>query len=452
MRLAGVGIVGAAAVVGCSSYERRDLDIDATREAWLTRSVKGESVRAFALRLAERESVGEFEPSDGLTLAEAEVVALVFNPELRIARLEAGVAKAGAAYAGLWEDPVLGVDMERVVRGAGGANPWVIGGTLELTVPISGRLDAAKAKVSAEARAELDRVAAREWATRAALRELWLEWSAAHLRAELGNDSAARLREVAGLAEKQEKAGVMSRVDARLFAVELASREADLIGLTARAKELELQIRSMMGLSVRDKNALIASLNFEGTESDEDSLRATLETSNPELAAVRAQYEVAEQALRMEVRKQYPDLVIGPGLGTDRGDDRVLLGVRLPLALWNRNRLGVAEAEAKREVARGMFETTYEQLSSRLAVALLRLNAGRAQREAIETSVVPLADDQQVDVKKTAELGRVEPLMLLEAIKTQNEARVRLIDARLAEAVGAVRVSELIGPVLREAK
>lgn len=433
-------------LAGCAGYERRDLDVNATREAWLARTADNESVLAFAKKLSEQEHVTNFDPHDGLTLAEGEVVALVFNPDLRIARLEANVAKAGEMFAGLWEDPVLGVDMERVVRGAEGANPWVVGGTVELTLPLSGRLDAAKSHASAVARAELDRVAAKEWATRAALRELWLEWSAAQHRAEVGKETVERSREVSDIAELQKNAGVMSRTDARLFAVELASKDADLIGLNAHAKELELQVRAMMGLPASDTTELVASLVLESTELDEDALRAQIEATNPELAAVRAQYEVAEQALRTEVRKQYPDLVIGPGLATDRGDDRVLLGIRLPLSLWNRNQKGVAEADAKRETARGLFDTTYEQLASRLAIALLRFRAGREQREAIERSVVPLADDQLADVRKIAELGRVEPLMLLEAIKTQHEARIRLIDARLAEAVGMARVRELIGP------
>lgn len=127
-------------LAGCAGYERRDLDVNATREAWLARTADSESVLAFTKKLSEQERTTTFDPHDGLTLAEGEVVALVFNPDLRIARLEANVAKAGEKFAGLWEDPVLGVDMERVVRGADGANPWVVGGTVELTIPLSGDL------------------------------------------------------------------------------------------------------------------------------------------------------------------------------------------------------------------------------------------------------------------------------------------------------------------------
>jgi len=195
------------------------------------------SVREFAAALdrAEGGSQAEgFDPSDGLSLDEAEAVLLVFNPDLRQARLEANVTRATAAHAGLWQDPVLGVDLERIVSGAGGANPWVAGSTIGITIPISGRLEAEKARAGADLAAELDRVAAKEWATRSALRELWIEWSAESVRAELAEELIAKLRDVAALADQLEKAGSMTRVDARLFRVELAGREADLIATTAR--------------------------------------------------------------------------------------------------------------------------------------------------------------------------------------------------------------------------
>jgi len=433
---------------GCQSYERKPLDRSGLRSTLIARSPGDLSVREFAARLdaAEAGTRGSFDPSDGLTLAEGEPVALVFNPDLRLARLEANVTRATAAHAGLWHDPVLGVDVERIVSGAGGANPWVLGSTLGITIPISGRLEAEKARAGAALAAELDRVAAKEWATRAALRELWVEWSAQGLRTGVAGELVARLRDVAALANKQEQAGSMSRVDARLFRVELAGREADLVASTARVKELELQLRAMMGIAPAADVMLVPAVTFAPRVTDGEELERVLERANPELEAVRSEYEVAERSLRAEVRKQYPDLTIGPGYGTDQGDERVLLGLSLPIPLWNRNQQGVAQASAQREVARGRFESTYEHLASRLAIALIRFEAGKSQRAMVESSVVPLADEQEADVWRVAELGRVDPLLLLESLKTLHNAKLRLIDARSSEAIGAIRVDELIGP------
>jgi outer membrane protein, heavy metal efflux system len=452
-RLTALAMATAGTLAGCQSYERRPLDLSATHTAWLARSAGDESVRAFADRLSAASlGASAFDPADGLTLAEAEVVTLVFNPDLRQARLEAGVSVAGAEFAGLWEDPILGVALERIVSGANGANPWVGGGTLGITVPLSGRLEAAKSRADAHAKAELERVAAREWATRSSLRELWVEWSAAGMRSQIARDLVTKLRDVAELAARQEQAGSMSKLDARLFRVELARREADLLAYDARLTELELQLRSMLGLPPSAALVLVPAVVYstslvESGTTQSTELLAALEVSSPELMAVRSQYEVAEQSLREQVRKQYPDLVIGPGYGRDQGDDRVLLGVQLPLPLWNRNQQGVAEASAEREAARARFETTYQHLATRLAIALVRYQSGKSQREAVETTVVPLADEQETDARRVASLGRVDPLLLLESLKTQHEARLRLIDARAAESIGAVRVAELVGPV-----
>lgn len=442
------------ALGGCTGYAPKPLDIDATHASWVSRSPSDPSVRAFAERLALSEAtvppVGVerrgFDPGDGLALHEAEAVALVFNPDLRLARLEANVTRATARYAGLWQDPSLGMDFERIVSGADGANPWVAGSAIGITIPLSGRLEAEKSRAGAAHAADLDRVVAKEWKTRSMLRELWIEWSAARMRLDLAEELTGELRELADLVNRQERAGSMTRVETRLFLVEVSSREADRISNASRVREYELQLRSVMGLMPDSPLVLVPTVVYEPRTTDGDQLRKLIEASNPELLAVRTEYEVSEQMLRAEIRRQYPDLTIGPGYGTDQGDDRVQLGISLPLPLWNRNQQGIAEAIARREVAQGRFEATYEHIFSELAMAITRHESGRSQRALIESSVIPLADEQEADVRRIAALGRVDPLMLLEAIKARHAAKVRIVEAMATESMGAIRMDMLIGP------
>lgn len=440
-------MTGGMLLVGCQSYERMPLDLATTRDAWLARSPSDETARQFAERLSAAEGRADthhFDPSDGLTLAEAEPVALVFNRNLRVERLEADITRATAEHAGLWDDPVLGLDIERSVSGI--PDPWVIGGTVGLTIPISGRLEVEKARAGAVHTAQLHRLAASEWATRTALREMWIAWSAQVTRAKLTAEQIDRLRSVADLARRQERAGVLSKIEERLFRVELASSEARIIETLASARTLELQLRDILGLAPDAPVRLVETVVFVPKSADPDWLLASLESDNPELVAVRSEYDAAEESLRLEIRKQYPDLTIGPGIGADEGDDRLLLELRLPIPLWNRNQQGIAEAHARREVAHGRFENTYEHLASRLAITLTRYEAGRAMREFVEAYVAPLADEQDADVRRVAELGRVDPLLLLQSLKAQYDAKVQLVDARAAEATNAILLDELIGP------
>ena len=81
------------------------------------------------------------------TIGEGETVALVFNPDLRVARLRVGVAEATAEYAGLWDDPELSIDVLNITSSV--PNPWVLGSALAFTIPVSGRLRVEKARADA---------------------------------------------------------------------------------------------------------------------------------------------------------------------------------------------------------------------------------------------------------------------------------------------------------------
>ena len=98
-------------IVGCQSYEPKPLDIGAYRNSLESRLIDIEAVTAFSDRLAKAHSTPlRFDLSDGISPSEGEVIALFYNSELRIARLEAGVALADLETAGLWKDPIFGFD------------------------------------------------------------------------------------------------------------------------------------------------------------------------------------------------------------------------------------------------------------------------------------------------------------------------------------------------------
>lgn len=437
----------------CQSYQPRPLDLQGTKAAYLARSPEDQSIKDFADFLATQRisnnpttPLPEFNPSDGLSLYEAQLVALIYNPDLHLLRLESGRTLATMKHAGLWQDPTFGLDLERIISDLNGADPWAVGSTIGITIPVSGRLSAEKATATAQHAAQLDQIAASEWATQSALRQQWILWSAALLEKQITIELIASLREIVAVVDKQQTAGTLSRIDARIFHVELAARQSDLIEYEARVKEHELELRAMMGLSPQKPLTLHPALTFSPRARDSAQVLAQLEASHPELNAIRAEYEVSEHQLRTQIRAQYPDITLAPGYGSDQGDSRLLLGVSFPIPLWNRNQQAIAQATAQRELAKGRFETTYHRLNVKLAQALITFQAGLAQREWVESTLIPLVTQQESDLRKSATIGRVDPLIMLEALKTQHAAKLRLIYAQKLESQGAIRLDELIGP------
>lgn len=417
---------------GCRSYEAAPLDPPAHSEAWRARTPFDEPVREFAERiaLARGEESTAFDPSDGLSLSEAELVALVYNPDLRLARLRAGVAAATAEHAGLWDDPEFTIDVLRITESV--SNPWVITPGLAITIPISGRLEAEKSRADAAMRAELSGIVEDEWRIRRDLAIAWSEWSAARLRLEEQQRLLDSIGSMVATADRLAGVGEIPRTEASLFAIERAQRGYQRRRLAGEVDEAEQRVRAIMGLSPDAPLAFVPSL-APGVVPGDAPGEAQSAWNHPALARLREEYEVAERTLLREIRKQYPDLTIGPLYESDEGQSRVGFLGAIPIPIFNANRQGIAEAEALREVARAAFETEYERLIGATAAAKARALALRDEREHIVDEIIPLIDRQLVDARRLLELGEGGSLVLLESIVRSHDTKMHLINVRLDE-------------------
>lgn len=438
--------VGALVLLaGCQQYERQPLDLAAHRSSLSERSLEVGRIQGFLDRLRELggETQDTFSFDDGLTPAEGEVVALFYNADLRAARLGAGVALANFQNAGLWEDPEFGFDGAEILSPSG--SPFEFGLTLNLTIPISGRLDVEKARAGAAYDTELRRIVDAEWATRADVRRAWASWTVAEERLRLLREAIAQTERVTTITDRLEAGGELSRVESRLFQVELAIRraasaEADLAAIRAR-----IDLLGLMGLPPDASIELTPALPTAEVPLSDDPLRRLIE-SNTELAVRRAEYQVAEEALRLELRKQYPDIKIGSGYGSEDNDDRLLLGFSVPIPIFNANRAGIAEARAERELSRAAAETTFERLSRELSAAQAGLDAARTQRSQFESTIVPMLEAQAHEVEQIADLGEVDTLILLETVQRHLDAKVRLLELKQAELDASLTITQLLGP------
>lgn len=433
-------------VLGCQRYAPAPLDLNAYHGTVESRDPFSSQVVGYARRLADDsgDMPAHYDPADGLSLDEAEVVALFFNPHLRTARLRARVPLLGAAEAGRWEDPALRVDAERIIESV--EHPWVLGGILSVTLPLSGRLKVEKDKALALAGVEQLRVLLEEQKLLAELRASWLEWSATVEQSALTRAMLKELDEIVQTAEKLRAAGELDSLDARLFRIERLTQAGSLQTLEAQARGEEIELRSRLGLSPAAEIKLVPSLNLMQRDFPTSQEATALILLHPRVRVARAEYEVAERALHLEIRKQYPDLAVGGGFGTDEGTERVLGGIGLPLPLWNRNRRAIAEARAAREAARVSAEGEYEQLLADVAKARAALDAAAARMRFVETQLAPLVDEQLAAARQLGRLGNYNTLVLLEAIKAAYNAKFEVLQARLRLGLATTRMNAFVEP------
>ena len=465
--------VAGLAAAGCATYEPAPVDLSAHQIGFLERTPESAlDVRAGAVRRNEPSEPSAAAPggngvasapapavtestalepaaldaSDGLTLEESELVALVFNAELRRAREQAGVARAGAENAGLWDDPRIALQFTRILESV--SDPNELFGSFSMTLPISGRLEIEKKRLGRAHAAALARVAHMEWQVRVDVRRQWSRLAALSAQRESMREFAAMLAGVVDVVDAMARDGEIAAIEARLFTLERLGATAELHRLDAMCREAELAVLRLLGLPPRTAAALLAQAvapkPIEGGGDDAALQRRVL--NGPALLVAMAEYEVAESALEEQVRTQYPDLQVGPGYGTQNTDRQVLVGISVPLPILNGNRRGIAESHAAREVARASVELALESAIAAVALRQAQWGAARRQREILETELIPLVELQYAQAREVARLGEVNTLALLEGLKRRHEARMRLIDAMRDEAIAAIDVEEILGP------
>lgn len=445
------GLCAAAVAIlpaGCQTYSPNPPDLTAHHELWEERGRNHPEVAAFAETLRQTGvAVASPDADEPCTLKQAEMISLVFNPDLRLARSRAGVTKAASEFADLWDDPVLEAGLERVLASVD--HPWEGAGSINFTLPISGRLEYEKARADAAHHAELYRVLDKEWQIRSELRRAWIEWSAVREKVHVTSSFLDRLEDIAEIVRRMEEVGELARVQAALFSIELHTRRNESRSIEAQVRDRELLLCRLMGLP---PNIVAEGAAFEPrvvvdspATSSEDAARRIRE-QHPRLQAKRAKHTTAERSLALQIRRQYPDLTFGPGYGYEDGHNKLLVGFSLPIGLFNRNRAGIAEATAQREHARAELETAYERLLGELAAARNKLEAAEDQLSRMRETIIPLVDQQYDDARHVAELGEVDTLLLLDTLRRQYEAKIDLIDLEARRSIAAIRLRELLGP------
>jgi len=232
----------------CQAYEPEPIDLVEHAKVLASRLPEADSVTRFVAEFRKKAPLApRYDPGDGIDLAEARLLALLFNPELRVIRLQAGVALANRDHAARWEDPELRADFAHILEDV--TNPWVVAAEIGITLPITGRLGLVQELADEKLRLAWSLARAAEARVLAELDVRFLEWSAARAQQRLMNDLLERLRQVEGIATRLATADEITHLDARAFTLERLSRESDLLRQQALVADLERELGQLIGLS-----------------------------------------------------------------------------------------------------------------------------------------------------------------------------------------------------------
>ncbi len=335
------------------------------------------------------------EGADPMSLEKLHEIGLLLNPELNQARLSYARSTAVAEFAGLWEDPSISAEVKQV-READVTNRGI---GLGITLPVTGLPALAEKVAECYKQADYLSMQAKERAYLVKLDTLRFETMATHAKLHLMQARVQQLADEQKNAARLHDLGEMEFADFQVICRRLNDGQKELQEMEQLHLGQHLELVKLLGLhpdmrEVEMDGHIPGSIPAAVAAPSQEKL-----LQHPALKAAMANHDTSEAELQREIRKQYPELELGPGFEHEDGNSKVGIGVGVRLPLWNRNRQGIAEARAERNIK--------------------EYDAVQTWRELVQQSVA-LADMQELLLKHCrAEQERVSRLS--EAEKRQEE-------------------------------
>jgi outer membrane protein, heavy metal efflux system len=157
--------------------------------------------------------------------------------------------------------------------------------------------------------------------------------------------------------------------------------------------------------------------------------------SRSDILGALADYAEAEDNLRLEIAKQYPDIHLGPAYQYDQGDNKWSLNVTLELPLLNHNGGPVAEAKARRRLAAAKFVELQSQVIGEIDRALANYRIAEKQTK---TASFESSQQQHTFALAQFKVGATDAV-------DKNNAEVEFAAAGLAELDNHARFQTAIG-------
>jgi outer membrane protein, heavy metal efflux system len=400
-------------LAGCARFESRPLDVARTARQFDERTLGTPELRRFI----ETNSAPLAQwPPEQWDFGQLTLCALFLHPSLDVARAELASARAAEITAGARPNPTVGVTPEYTINPAGGASPWIATIQFDLPIETAGKrqLRVARAKrLSEAARLRLGSVA---WEICSGVRSALLDLGGALERTTLLKRQLTAQERVLSALETKLAQGAATSTDLAPSRIALARTRSDLADARAASGEARARLAAAIGVplnSLPPNAALPTEISTDAALDSNEARRRAL-TSRADLLSALAEYAAAETALKLEIRRQYPDVHLGTGYQFDQGENKWALGLTAELPLLNQNQGPIAEAEAKRAAAAARVLALQARIVGDVDRALAVWRGAQARSAAL-LEVRTAQQSRLKSLRTQFEAGAVETLDVLEA-------------------------------------
>lgn len=397
--------------------------------------------------------------ADGLSLSEAEVLAIKHNPALAAATKNAAAMAAIPSQVGSLPDPTLSFNamnlpvdsfsttqeaMTQLQLGFSQAIPFP--GKLGLKSEAAEHMAAAALQNQQEFRLVLLRNTRIHW------------WNLAYLDKALSivRQNQSLLRNLVRIAETKYKTGKGLQQDVLLAQLELSKLLEQELKLQAAQNSESATLNALLGRAAATPIALAgkAKTNISVQRPDTAALKVWAREHRPMLLAMNDQVLAADSMVALAQKDYYPDFKLGAVYGFRSGTTNrqprpdmasLMLSMSLPLYTGSKQDKAVDQRMAEKAKAEFSWQDAANQVDAEIDAAASDLRIARKQLTLFEQGILPQARQTTASMLAGYQVNKVDFLNLVRAQLNefntdiqywQQVSMARQAEARLAAAAG----------------
>lgn len=368
--------------------------------------------------------------------------ALFFNPNLDVARAQWRSAEAAKMTAALRPLPGLKTSYGDSNNANDEIKPYTY--TLSIDLPVE---TANKRNIRIESAAHLSeaaklRIAQSAWQLRSEVTKTLFEYQYNQQLLELLSKEQEYRQQIVGMFQKRISVGEsasteLSRANLLLQEITTQLNEKQRYQLVLKSRlasslGMPLERVSQMQLAqVADAKSLALDLNGD--------LQSYALLNRLDIRIALERYAAAEAKVKMEIAKQYPDLVFQPNHTYEFGNKIWALSLSSLMTFITKNKMPIAEAKQLREVEATQFEALQNTVIAEVATARARFEQSRQMLENQEK----LLAQQQVNTDRIERKFKAGEADRLELTYAKLESLVAQKNYALANYMQLVSINDL---------
>lgn len=403
-------------ITGCARFQRVELNPSKLYQDFYARSLDSAELKTFIETQTGKTNINW--PLKEWDFEHLALAGLFYNPEIETARLSIKSAESAIITAGARPNPSISPlgAINRTALGQEGVNPWLP--AVDIAVPIE-TANKRKLRIAvATNRVEIAKLnlVSTAWQVRANIRNIWIELLSAQSRSNILQSQIKLLEKIKSSMESQLDAGEIKATDVTPSIIAIASAQIELSSAIRQFNESLPQLASAIGVPLEAVKNIDILLKFNYDTNllsyflSTNAIETALKT-RPDILAQLYEYEAAQSALQLEIAKQYPDIVIGPGYEWDQGEHKWKLGLTVELPIFNRNQGPIAEALANRNLAAAKFNEIQIKAISEMEEAIVSANTALEELRRFQT-LQQIKEKHLQDLEAQLKSGVIDSLVL----------------------------------------